>query len=72
MGANHSMKTKKDRVYSYDYYCCSHRSKYGTDACANTYRPRARELEGPVWDLVSGLLKDPDRLRVGLEKLMEE
>ena len=51
---------------------CSHRSKYGTDACANTYRPRAHELEGPVWDLVSGLLKDPDRLRVGLEKLMEE
>ena len=25
-----------------------------------------------MWDLVSGLLKDPERLRAGLEKLVEE
>src|SRR5215217_6116965 len=72
MGASHSTKTDKRRFYSYDYYCCTHRSKHGTDACANVYRPRARELEEPVWELVSGLLRDPDRLRVGLEKLIEE
>jgi len=72
MGASHSTKTDKGRSYSYDYYCCTHRSKHGTDACANAYRLRARDLEEPVWDLVSGLLKDPDRLRVGLEKLLVE
>jgi site-specific DNA recombinase len=72
MCANHSSKTKKGRHYTYDYYCCSQRNRYGTDACANSYRPRACELEGSVWDLVSGLLKDPERLRVGLEKLIEE
>ena len=72
MGASHSTKTDKGRSYSYDYYCCTHRSKHGTDACANAYRPRARDLEEPVWDLVLGLLKDPDRLRAGLEQLIEE
>jgi hypothetical protein len=72
MCASHSTKTKKGRTYSYDYYCCSHRSKYGTDACANAHRPRAHELEEPVWVLISGLLKDPERLRAGLEKLVED
>jgi site-specific DNA recombinase len=72
MGASHSTKTDKGRSYSYDYYCCTHRSKHGTDACANAHRPRACDLEEPVWDLVSGLLKDPGRLRAGLERLIEE
>jgi site-specific DNA recombinase len=72
MGASHSTKTDKGRFYSYDYYCCTHRSKHGTDACGNAYRPRARDLEEPVWDLVLGLLKDPARLRAGLEQLIEE
>ena len=72
MCANHSTKTKNGRCYSYSYYCCAQRNRYGTDACANSHRPRAYELEDPVWDLVSGLLKDPDRLRAGLEELIEE
>ena len=72
MCANHSTKTKKGRIYTYDYYCCSQRSRYGPDVCANTRRPRAGELEATVWNLVSGLLKDPERLRAGLEELIEE
>src|SRR5215208_1864226 len=72
MCANHSTKTKKGRIYTYDYYCCSQRSRYGTDVCANTYRPRAGELEAMVWNLVSGLLKDSERLRAGLDELIEE
>jgi site-specific DNA recombinase len=72
MGATNSTTIKKGRRYSYHYYYCSQRNRYGTNACTNSYRPRAGELEAPVWDLVSGLLKDPDRLRVGLERLIEE
>jgi Recombinase zinc beta ribbon domain len=72
MCATHSTKTKKGSVYSYHYYCCSQRNRYGPDVCTNSYRPRAEELEPAVWGLVSGLLKRPDRLRVGLEKLIEE
>ena len=72
MCANHSTKTKKGRIYTYDYYCCSQRNRYGPDVCANSHRPRAGELEGTVWNLISGLLKDPARLRAGLEELIEE
>jgi site-specific DNA recombinase len=72
MCATHSTKTKKGRLYAYDYYCCSQRSRYGPDACANSHRPRAGELEATVWNLVSGLLKEPERLRAGLEELIEE
>ena len=31
----------------------------------------AEKLEHKVWDLVSGLLKDPERLRIDLEKMTE-
>jgi hypothetical protein len=59
--------------YTYDYYyCCSQRSRYGPDVCANSHRSRAGELEASVWNLLSGLLKDPARLRAGLEELIEE
>jgi hypothetical protein len=70
--ATHSVKTKKGRAYTYDYYRCSERNKYGAAACANTHTPRADDLEGAVWRLVSGLLKAPDRLRAGLQELIDE
>ena len=70
--ATHSVKVKKGRSYAYDYYRCALRNKYGQDACANAHRPRANEREAAVWEVVSGLLKAPDRLRAGLEKLIEE
>lgn len=35
-------------------------------------KPKAEEPEPAVWALVSGLLEDPDCLRAGLEKLIEE
>jgi site-specific DNA recombinase len=72
MCANHSTKTKKGRLYTYDYYCCSQRNRCGPAVCANSHRPRAGELEATVWNLVSGILEDPARLRAGLEELIEE
>jgi len=70
--ATQSTKTKKGRLYAYDYYRCSNRNRYGAEVCSNTRGPKADELESVVWALVSGLLEDPDRLRAGLEKLIEE
>jgi len=70
--ATHSVKVKKGRTYAYDYYRWANRNKYGAEACTNSRRPRADELEAAVWSLVSGLLKNPERLRVGLERLIEE
>jgi len=55
------------------YYSC--RSRYNTGpsrGCANTKHLRAEEIEGQVWDFVRGLLKDPERIRAGLDLLIEE
>jgi site-specific DNA recombinase len=70
--ATHSVKAKRGRTYAYDYYRCAVRNKYGRDACTNAQRPKADERELAVWEVVSGLLKDPSRLRAGLEELIEE
>jgi hypothetical protein len=46
---------------------------YGYDGgCSHRKNHRADKLEPAVWDLVSGLLKDPERLREGLERMIEE
>jgi len=55
------------------YYSC--RSKYNTGpsrGCTNTKQLRAEEIERQVWDFVRGLLKDPERIRAGLDRLIEE
>ena len=55
------------------YYSC--RSRYNTGpsrGCANTKHLRAEGIEGQVWDFVRGLLKDPERVRAGLDRLIEE
>jgi flagellar motility protein MotE (MotC chaperone) len=72
MCATHSTSTKKGRIYAYDYYRCSNRDRYGLEACANSHKPRADKLEPEVWSFVSNLLKTPNLLRAGLERLIEE
>jgi site-specific DNA recombinase len=72
MCATRSTSTKKGRTYAYDYYRCSNRDRYGLGACANSHKPRADKLEPEVWGFVSNLLKSPDLLRAGLERLIEE
>ncbi|HVF00231.1 MAG TPA: zinc ribbon domain-containing protein [Rubrobacteraceae bacterium] len=71
MNATHSTKTKKGRLYAYDYYRCSTRNRYGGEACTNSNRPRAEELEGQVWEFVFGLLTEPEQLREDMEKMVE-
>jgi site-specific DNA recombinase len=72
MCATHSTSTKKGRTYSYNYYRCSNRDRYGLEACSNSHKPRADKLEPEVWGFVSNLLKTPELLRAGLERLVEE
>ncbi len=57
----------------FHYYSC--RSRYNTGPnrwCANTKHLRAEGIEGQVWDFVRGMLKDPERIRVGLDQLIAE
>jgi hypothetical protein len=40
--------------------------------CINGKHHRAAEAETAVWNVVSGLLKDPERLRAGLDEMIEQ
>jgi len=64
-------KLKSGGKSTINYYRCS--KAYGYSCrCEHTKTYRAEELEARVWDLVLSLLRDPDRLRVALGKLLEE
>ncbi|HWS80272.1 MAG TPA: recombinase zinc beta ribbon domain-containing protein, partial [Rubrobacter sp.] len=57
----------------YCYYRCPKRGRHGVQkVCINGKHHRAAEAEAAVWDLVSGLLKDPERLRAGLDEMIEQ
>jgi site-specific DNA recombinase len=59
-----SVKAHSGTHYHY-YYACRTRHKHGNGACDHRKSHRAVDLEARVWDLISGLLKDPERLRAG-------
>jgi site-specific DNA recombinase len=57
----------------FNYYSC--RSRYNTGPsrdCANRKYLRAEQIEEQVWEFVRGLLRDPERIRAGLDRLIEE
>lgn len=60
---------KKGRVYF--YYACANRRDGRARLCSNAKTLRAEDAEGAVWNLVAGLLSDPERVRVGLEAMIE-
>ncbi len=66
-----SAKRHSGAHYHHYYYCRIHRHN-GDAECTNRKHYRAVDLEGRVWNLISGLLKDPERLRRGLEEMIEQ
>ena len=54
------------------YYRCRTRNRDGAEACSHRKCHRADQVEPRVWDLISGLLKDPGRLKAGLEEMIEQ
>ncbi len=57
----------------FHYYSC--RSRYNTGPsrdCGNKKYLRAEQIEEQVWEFVRGLLRDPERLRAGINRLIEE
>jgi hypothetical protein len=65
-----SIRANSGKFYHHYYSCPSH-NRGGNDACTNRKNRRAVDVEGPVWELVSGLLRDPERLRAGLNEMIE-
>jgi site-specific DNA recombinase len=53
------------------YYRCRRRNRDGASACSHRKCHRAEAVEAQVWDLVSGLLKDPGKLKAGIEAMVE-
>ena len=61
----------RSKKYHYHYYRCPRRNQHLED-CRQVKNIKADEIESSVWRLVSGLLLDPDRLRVGLDEMIEQ
>jgi site-specific DNA recombinase len=57
---------------SWNYYRCHRRAAHGARSCPQKKTLRAEPLENAVWQSVSDLLTDPERLRVGLEDLIAQ
>jgi Recombinase zinc beta ribbon domain len=53
------------------YYRCPRRVRDGKEGCENGKNPRADYAEPLIWKAVSELLKNPERLRVGLQAMIE-
>ena len=54
------------------HYRCYNRVRNGAEACPNGTHHRAEKIEAEAWAKVSILLKDPERLRVGVGRMLKE
>jgi hypothetical protein len=54
------------------YYRCRQRYNNGPRDCTSRKVFRAEKVEAEAWEKLSGLLKNPERLRVGIERMIEE
>jgi len=64
----------KGRMYPYYNYKCRRVTRDGREACSSgRYRQnhRAETLEERIWESVSGLMGNPERLREDLERMIE-
>lgn len=68
--AHHSVLARSKR-YHYHYYRCRGHGQAG-DACPQNKHIKAEQIEAKVWEFVSDLLLDPDRLAAGLEAMIDE
>jgi site-specific DNA recombinase len=64
--------TQPGRRRMYHYYTCLRRRSLGKMCSCTQKSLRAAAVEPVVWAFVSDLLEEPDRLRVGMEALIEQ
>jgi hypothetical protein len=60
------------RKCEYFYYRCRKYHLHGDAGCDHRKSHRADKVEAAVWEFVSGLLRDPERLRVGLDEMIDQ
>jgi site-specific DNA recombinase len=69
MSARRFSKPEIGRTYL--YYVCVAGAYHKRETCPARTHHKAEEVEARVWDTVSGILKDPERLRAGLTHMIE-
>jgi len=57
---------------TYLYYACVAGAFHKRNSCSARKHHKAEEVEAWVWDTVSRILKDPERLRAGLDYMIEQ
>ncbi len=62
--------TTNNGKYTYYYYRCG-KGSYVREACRQKMT-RAETVEAAVWEFVSSLLRDPERVRAGMEALIDQ
>jgi hypothetical protein len=53
------------------YYRCPNRAVNGLEACQMRTNYRAEKIEAQIWEIVSGILTDPEQLRADLEVMID-
>jgi site-specific DNA recombinase len=71
-GSKMQTKTTRPLGYTYHYYLCVKRRELRKMCSCTQKALRASEVEPVVWAFVSGLLKDPERVRAGMDRLIEQ
>src|SRR5918998_3429808 len=57
----------------FHYYRCRYRYNTGPSRdCSNRKFLQAEQIEEQVWGFLRGLLRDPERIRAGIDRLIEE
>ena len=57
---------------TYPYYVCVAGAYHKRETCSARTHHKAEGVEARVWSVVSGMLKDPGRLRAGLDYMIEQ
>jgi site-specific DNA recombinase len=64
--------TSRGNGADYHYYVCNQRKDRGRECDCTQRAVRATQAERVVWTFVSNLLREPETIRVGMERLIEE
>jgi site-specific DNA recombinase len=67
-----AVTTNRPNGKRYFYYRCPRRVQDGSSACSQAKYHAADNVESGVWNAVRRVLTEPDRLRAGLEHLIEQ
>ena len=60
------------REHILGYYVCVAGAYHKRETCSARTHHKAEGVEARVWSVVSGMLKDPGRLRAGLDYMIEQ